>query len=172
MLLASEHTSSVRKQVETDEVILTGRAWVVEGPVSNEAILTQTAQHTKAAEDNILLATGLVGDGPDPSQAAQAAEALQHSGIRSVIAPRFAWPFFRVCINIGLPPLTLWEAGEIRAHDRLRIDVNASIVKDLSSGTRYAIRDLSDLYIDILACGGMTGYVQALQEEQRSSGEG
>jgi 3-isopropylmalate dehydratase small subunit len=81
---------------------------------------------------------------------------LHQHGIQAVIAPGFAWPFFRVCINIGLPPLTLWEAGEIRAHDRLRIDVNDSIVKDLSSGTRYAVRDLSDLYIDILACGGMT----------------
>ena len=166
MLPAPDSLLTVRKQVETDEIILTGRAWVVEGPVSNETIITHTAQQTRDAEDNILLVTGGVGDGSDPVQAAQV---LQRSGIRSVIATRFAWPFFRVCINIGLPPLTLWEAGEIRAHDRLRIDVNDSIVKDLSSGTRYAIRDLSDLYIDILACGGMSGYVQALQEEQAGS---
>ena len=169
MLPAPDSLLTVRKQVETDEIILTGRAWVVEGPVSNETIITHTAQQTRDAEDNILLVTGGVGDGFDPVQAAQAAQVLQRSGIRSIIATRFAWPFFRVCINIGLPPLTLWEAGEIRAHDRLRIDVNDSIVKDLSSGTRYAIRDLSDLYIDILACGGMTGYVQALQKEQADS---
>lgn len=157
--------------METNELILTGRAWLVAGPVSNEAIITQIAQHTKDAEDNILLVTGGMGD-DSSAQAAQAAGALQQCGISSIIAPRFAWPFFRVCINIGLPPLTLWEAGEIRAHDRLRIDVNDSIVKDLSSGTRYAVRDLSDLYIDILACGGMTGYVRALQEEQRNSKDG
>ncbi len=151
--------------METDEIILTGRAWVIEGPLSSEAIVAQIAQHTLDATGNVLLTTGPIGATTDGSAAAQAAEALQHHGIRSVIAPRFAWLFFRVCINIGLPPLTLWEAGEIRAHDRLRIDVNDSIVKDLSSGTRYAIRDLSDLYLNILACGGMTGYVQALQAE-------
>jgi 3-isopropylmalate dehydratase small subunit len=168
MLLAPDSQSTVRTQVKTDEIILTGRAWVVDGPVSTEAIITHTAQQARDAEDTILLVTGRVGDGSH-AQAAQAAEALQHSGISSVIASRFAWPFFRMCINIGLPPLTLWEAGEIRAHDRLRIDVNDSIVKDLSSGTRYPVRDLSDLYVDILACGGMTGYVQALQEERVSS---
>ncbi len=168
MLSALDSLQTVRKQVETDEIILTGRAWVLEGPVSSQAIVTHTAQQTRDAEDNILLVTAGVGDGSN-AQAAQAAEALQQRGISSIIATRFAWPFFRVCINIGLPPLTLWEAGEIRAHDRLRIDVNDSIVKDLSSGTRYAIRDLSDLYIDILACGGMSGYVQALQEERAGS---
>lgn len=151
--------------METDEIILTGRAWVMEGPVSSKTLIARTVLHTKDAGNNILLVPGLVGNGSN-AQAAEAAQALRHSGISSVIASRFAWSFFRACINIGLPPLTLWEAGEIRAHDRLRIDVNDSIVKDLSSGTRYAVRDLSDLYIDILACGGMTGYVRALQEGQ------
>ena len=155
--------------MERDELILSGRAWVVTGGVSAEDLLGRLAEpaRVRAAEDTILLATGLVGDGPG---AARAAEALQHHAIQAVIAPRFAWPFFRICINIGLPPLTLWEAAEIRAHDRLRIDVNDVIVKNLSSGTRYAIRDLSELYIDILTCGGMSGYVRALQAQRSNSG--
>lgn len=150
--------------MERDELILTGRAWVVTGDVSAEEILRRLVEpRRERAQENILLATGLVGDGP---AAARAAEALQRHGIQAVIAPRFAWPFFRICINIGLAPLTLWEAAEIRAHDRLRIDVNDVIVKDLSSGMRYAIRDLSELHIDILTYGGMSGYVQALQAAQ------
>ena len=145
--------------MDRDELILSGRAWVVTGEVSAVDILNRLAE-SAPAEDTILLAPGPVGDGPD---AARAAEALQGHGIQAVIAPRFAWSFFRVCLTIGLPPLTLWEAAEIRAHDRLRIDVSDLIVKDLSSGTRYPIRDLSDLYIDILSCGGSAGYVRALR---------
>ena len=113
----------------------------------------------------ILLATGKVGAG---EQSIQAVEALQQHGVAGMIAPAFAWPFFRLCLNIGLPPLTLWEAGEIRTGDRLRIDVNSRIVKSMSAGTRYPIRDLSDLYIEILACGGMEGYVRARLAEQQT----
>jgi 3-isopropylmalate dehydratase small subunit len=98
--------------------------------------------------------------------AAQAVAALQRSGIIGVIAPAFAWPFFRLCINLGLPPLTLWEAAEIRTGDRLRADLTGQVVKNLSSGTRYPIRNLSDLYVAILACGGMTGYIRALRAER------
>lgn len=155
--------------METDEIILSGRAWVVEGAVTSEEILTRLAQPGRGAEDTILLTTGSLGTADETSHAAQAAEALKQHGIQSVIAPRFDWCFFRICINIGLPPLTLWEAGEIRAKDRLRIDVNDLIVKDLSSGTRYPVRDLSDLYIDMLACGGTVGYVRALQAERTGS---
>lgn len=157
--------------METDAIILTGRTWVVEGSLTSQAILAQLAQPAREADNNILLSTASLGATEDPSYAAQAAEALHQHGIQSIIAPRFDWSFFRICINIGLPPLTLWEAGEIRANDRLRIDVNDLIVKDLSSGTRYPIRDLSELYIDILACGGTAGYVRALQAERAGSEE-
>lgn len=153
--------------MDRDERILTGRARLVTGDVSAAAILSRLAGPERAAGEDILLATGLVGDGPG---AARAAEALHHHRIEAIIAPRFARPFFRICINTGLAPLTLWEAAEIRAHDRLRIDVNDAIVKDLSSGTRYAIRDLSDRSLDILSCGGMSGYVLALRAERSRSG--
>ena len=158
--------SAAGQHVYTDAIILTGRAWVVEGSLSSEAILSQLAQHTRDMEDNILLATSSMGAAENALRAARAAEALRQHGIQSVIAPRFDWSFFRICINSGLPPLTLWEAGEIRSNDRLRIDVNELIVKDLSSGTRYPIRDLSELYVNILACGGTAGYVRALQAER------
>ncbi len=115
---------------------------------------------------DLLLATSSMGDGV---VAARAVAALQDAGLIGVIAPAFAWPFFRICLNLGLPPLTLWEAGEIRRGDRLRVDLNGQVVKNLSSGTRYPIRNLSDLYVAILACGGMAGYVRALRTEHQLS---
>ena len=98
--------------------------------------------------------------------AAQAVAVLRDAGLIGVIAPVFTRPFFRICLNLGLPPLTLWEAGEIRRGDRLRVDLNGQVVKNLSSGTRYPIRNLPDLYVAILACGGMAGYLRALRAER------
>jgi len=152
--------------MEIDEIILTGKTWAVEGTLSSEAILVGVAQGTLGGAGDLLLTTGPVGEG---EKAAQAVTLLQDRGLIGIIAPAFAWPFFRVCLNLGLPPLTLWEAGEIRRGDRLRIDLNGQVVKNLSSGTRYPIRNLSDLYVAVLACGGMAGYVRALRTERHPS---
>ena len=170
--------------MQVDRLIITARTQTVSGPLSSTAIVEHMADggwdaakskrvlpidnnagHVPSS-DRILLATGKVGAG---EQYIQAAELLQQYGIAGIIAPAFAWPFFRLCLNIGLPPLTLWEAGEIRTGDRLRIDVNNRIVKSMSAGTRYPIRDLPDLYIEILACGGMEGYVRARLAEQQTA---
>jgi hypothetical protein len=43
------------------------------------------------------------------------------------------------------------------------VDLTGQVVKNLSSGTRYPIRNLSDLHVAILACGGMEGYIRALR---------
>jgi 3-isopropylmalate dehydratase small subunit len=153
----------VRQYVEIDELILTGRAWAIEGALSSQAIVLGAAQGTLGTAGELLLATGAMGEG---EMAAQAVAALQHSGLIGVIAPAFAWPFFRVCLNLGLPPFTLWEAGEIRRGDRLRVDLTGQVVKNLSAGTRYPIRDLSDRYVAILTCGGMAGYIRALRAER------
>ena len=151
--------------MQVDRLIITARAQTVPSPLSSVAIVESIADGSGETGDVILLATGKIGAG---EQYIQAVEALQQHGIAGIIAPVFAWPFFRLCLNVGLPPLTLWEAGEIRMGDRLRIDVNNRIVKSMSAGTRYPIRDLPDLYIEILACSGMEGYVRARLAEQQA----
>jgi 3-isopropylmalate dehydratase small subunit len=143
-----------------DERILTGQTWVVEGALSSEAIVAGAAQEACQIADTFCLATGTIGEG---KAAAEAAVILQRGGVCGIIAPDFSWRFFCVCLNIGLPPLVVWEPGAIRLGDRLRVDLYGRVVKNLSAGTRYPIRNLSDLYVEILTCDGMVGYVHALQ---------
>lgn len=145
-----------------ERLIVTARVHAVSGALSSDAISAGGKDLGWTEPDCILLATDTVGEG-EPH--ATAAEVLLAHGIAGIIAPRFAWPFFRVCLAIGLPPLTVWEAGEMQTGDRLRIDVHNRVVKAMSAGTRYPIRDLSDLYVDILAAGGLEGYVRAKLEE-------
>jgi len=144
--------------VNLDRLILTGRIQAVQGALSSDAIMAGLAEGTYGSSGSMLLTTGKIGAG---EPCIQAAETLKRNDVVGILAPAFSWPFFRLCLNIGLPPLTLWEAGEIRTGDRLRIDVNSRVVKSMSAGTRYPIRDLPDLYIGILAYGGMEGYVRA-----------
>lgn len=155
--------------MEIDELILTGTAWVVGGDLPGEAILARVDQGACGPANSLLLSTGTMGKG---GKGADAAVALRRHGISGVIAPAFAWPFFRACLNLGLPPLTLWEAGEIRMGDRLRVDVSGQVVKNLSSGARYPIRGLSELYVAVLACGGMAGYVRTLLAERHAGTPG
>ena len=145
-----------------ERLIVTARVHAVSGALSSDAISAGGKDLGWAEPDCILLATETVGEGESH---ATAAEVLLAHGIAGIIAPRFAWPFFRVCLAIGLPPLTVWEAGEMQTGDRLRIDVHNRVVKAMSAGTRYPIRDLSDLYVDILAAGGLEGYMRAKLEE-------
>ena len=145
-----------------ERLIVTARVHAVSGALSSDAISAGGKDRGWAEPNCILLATDTVGEGESH---ATAAEVLLAHGIAGIIAPRFAWPFFRICLAIGLPPLTVWEAGEMQTGDRLRIDVHNRVVKAMSAGTRYPIRDLSDLYVDILAAGGLEGYVRAKLEE-------
>lgn len=154
-----------------ERLIVTAHVHAISGALSSDTMLAGGKDGKDRGwpqPGNILSATGMAGEGHSH---APAAEALRDHGIAGIIAPQFAWPFFRVCLAIGLPPLTVWEAGEIRTGDRLRIDVHNRVVKAMSAGTRYPIRDLSDLYVDVLAAGGLEGYVRAKLQEagQRSN---
>lgn len=152
-----------------ERLIVSARVHVTPGVLSSDAILAEVEKAGWDGPGHILLTTGKIGAGETH---VQAAEALLRHGLEGVIAPVFAWPFFRVCLAIGLPPLTVWEAGEMRTGDRLRIDVHNRVVKAMSVGTRYPIRDLSDLYVELLAGGGLEGYVRArLHEVQRERKE-
>ena len=147
-----------------ERLILTAHVHAVSGALSSDAILVDREERGWAEPGSILLVTGTAGEGESH---APAAEVLRDHGIAGIIAPRFTWPFFRVCLAIGLPPLTVWEAGEIRTGDRLRIDVHNRVVKAMSAGTRYPIRDLSDLYVDVLAAGGLEGYLRIKLQEAK-----
>jgi 3-isopropylmalate dehydratase small subunit len=160
-------------------MIFSGRAWVFTGELPAIEILpARVADYPEEelgtfvlydrqpdlaktiAPKDFIVATGEVGRGECP---ARAAVALKQAGVGGVIAPAFFWSFFRICINIGLPPLTIWEAGEIRSGDRLRVDLNSQVLKGFSSGTRYPIRDLPDLYVEILSYGGIEGYIKVIR---------
>ncbi len=47
------------------------------------------------------------------------------------------------------------ETAAIKTGDRLRVDVEAHVVANLSSGDRYVVRNLDDEAIAVLRAGGI-----------------
>ena len=151
----------------SERLLIDGKVRVVSGASTAQEMISYIATNGNWDEcDKILLTTGQLGAG---SQFVEAALTLQQRGVRSVVAPAFSWEFVRVCINIGLPPLTVWEAREVQSGDRLRIDVESRVVKAMTSGTRYPIRELPDLHADILSYGGMQQYVLSRLETRNGT---
>lgn len=76
--------------------------------------------------------------------------ALRAAGIGAVIARSFGAAFERSAIEIGLPALVIEETAAIKQGDRLRVDVEAHVIANKSSGDRYVIRNIDDADLDRL----------------------
>ncbi len=80
--------------------------------------------------------------------------------VGAVIAKSFARIFFRNCVNIGLPILECPEgADKIKTGDKLGLDVEAGIIKDVSAGESYNTTPLPAFMQNIIASGGLLNYV-------------
>ena len=146
----------------TDESLLavTGRAWVFGDGVTSEQVLASEHLDAQpaasrgyvfaaldrgfagrvAAGDCIVAGIGFAADATHRNVAA----ALKALGIGAVIARSFGLFFQRHAIRIGLPALVVEETAAILNGDRLRVDIEAHIVANLSSGDRYVIRNIDD----------------------------
>ena len=71
----------------------------------------------------------------------QAPLALLHSGVGAVLARSFARIFYRNAINIGLPVVEVPDL-DVRSGDRLRVDLAAGTVLNLTTGSVSHVRPL------------------------------
>jgi len=87
---------------------------------------------------------------------ALAAKALRATGIGAVVAETFARTFYRNGYEIGLP---LLDAPGVHAlvedGDRLRVDVRAGTVENLTSGKSLQGKAPSAFLLGMLAAGGL-----------------
>ena len=148
----------------------TGRAWVFGDHVSGAQVLADIH-----LERDPITASAFAMAGLDPQFAQRVGRgdfvvagldfaadathravplALKTLGIAAVVARSFGRFFLHNAISVGLPPLVVEETAAIKSGDRLRVDVEAHIVANLSSGDRYVVRNLDDDSIAILRAGG------------------
>ena len=112
---------------------------------------TRRSPRTLSPGDFIVAGLDFAGDATHRTVPA----ALKALGVAALIARSFGHFFLRNAINVGLPALVVEETAAIKTGDRLRVDVEAHVVANLSSGDRYVVRNLDDEAIAILRAGGI-----------------
>lgn len=87
--------------------------------------------------------------------------AIKASGVPVIVAANFARIFYRNGINIGLPLLEIGDDVEkINVGDRLRVDLSAGTVENLSTGDVFRAQPLPGFIQDIAKAGGLVNYVK------------
>ncbi|MDU4960608.1 MAG: 3-isopropylmalate dehydratase [Sporomusaceae bacterium] len=86
--------------------------------------------------------------------------ALKLAGVGAIVAKFFARIFFRNAINIGLPVLECAEVDKISEGDTLAIDLQTGIITNLTRKEQYQTTPLSQPVMDVLAAGGLLGFLE------------
>ncbi len=162
---------------------ITGRAWTFGDGVSSHQMLADEHLDRDAAAASTFVMAGI---DPDFARKVAAGDfivagtdfaagathriipaALRSVGIAAVIARSFGGPFLRAATDIGLPGLIVEETAAVKTGDRLRVDVEARIVANLSSGDRYVIRNLDETTMGVLRAAVATTPAQRLRRHGR-----
>ena len=88
-----------------------------------------------------------------------AAWVIKHAGIAAVLAKDFARIFFRNAINVGVPVLRV-NTGSIQEGDRLKIDIGAGTIENLTRGGVLTTQSLPPFIQEIVDAGGMENYLK------------
>jgi len=96
--------------------------------------------------------------------------ALKASGISVVVAASYARIFYRNAINTGLPIVVCPEAAAVaKAGDRMRVDLGAGTVENLTQGTSYSAEPFPPFMQELIDRGGLMEYVKSqIPEGSRS----
>ncbi len=139
--------------IDTD-VLAPGR--YMKGPVEAaaphclESVDPDFAGHV--APGDFVIAGGNFGLGSSREQAVQVLRIL---GVAAVIAKSFGGIFYRNAFNLGLMAVLCPETGRIGAQDRLALDAEAGVLRNLTSGEHYACEPVPAHLLALIADGGL-----------------
>ncbi len=86
--------------------------------------------------------------------------AIKASGVSVVVASSFARIFYRNALNTALPIVVCPAAAEeAQPGDRLRVDLGAGVVENLTRGTSYASEAFPPFMQELINRGGLLAYV-------------
>lgn len=87
---------------------------------------------------------------------------LQVAGVKAIIAESYARIFYRNCVDGGFViPYESAEpvSQEVKTGDELRIDIEANTVENLTTGAKWALNPLGDVF-NIVKAGGIFSYAR------------
>ena len=86
--------------------------------------------------------------------------ALKYAGVGGVIAQSFARIFFRNCINVGFPVVTLADTSGLNQGDEIVVDLLNGTIEDLTTGKTYQGSKLPEHVLSIVEDGGLKEHLK------------
>jgi 3-isopropylmalate/(R)-2-methylmalate dehydratase small subunit len=86
--------------------------------------------------------------------------ALKAAGVAAIIAPTFARIFYRNAFNMGLPIFELPESAEINEGDRIKVDMDAGTITNLTQNKEYKFTAIPPFMQELIAAGGLMNFAQ------------
>ena len=145
--------------INTDDIIAAKYLVYTDEKELGRHCMENIAPHfsNKVNKGDIIVAGKNFGCG---SSREHAPRALKGCGIAAVIACSFSGIFFRNAINIGLPFLQLDEVDKIKDGDRLEIDLNSGIIKNLNTNQTYKTEPFPEFLQEIIEKGGLMNWMK------------
>ena len=108
-------------------------------------------------EGDVFVAGANLGIGSSREQAPQA---LQHLGIRAVLAKSFGRIFYRNALNLGMPALVCADVDRIGDGDELSIDAEHGKVENLTTGETLRCDPLPEHLMEMVRDGGLLPHLK------------
>jgi len=87
--------------------------------------------------------------------------AIKAAGVSCVVAKSFARIFYRNCFNMGLPIFESVAAVDgIKEGDQIEVDADKGEIRNLTSGTTFAVAPVPPFMQELIAAGGLMAYTR------------
>ncbi len=92
----------------------------------------------------------------------QAVKCLKAAGIKAIIAESFARIYYRNCINLGLPAITLKREyiEKFDPGDEVDVDIEKGIIENKTKGFTLNFPPFEGYVMDIIRAGGIIEYIR------------
>lgn len=163
-----------------------GRAWVFGDNIDTDVLapgrymkgpVEEAAPHClesvdpgfagEVAPGDFVIAGGNFGLGSSREQAAQVLRIL---GVEAVIARSFGGIFYRNAFNLGLLAVQCQETARIGARDRLSLDAEAGVLRNLKNGENFTCEPVPAHLLALIADGGLIPHLERRFKSQTGKG--
>jgi 3-isopropylmalate/(R)-2-methylmalate dehydratase small subunit len=160
----------------TQGMTQTGKAWVFGSNIGTDQLapglymkrpIDEMARHcledvdprfaAEVERGDIVVAGRNFGMGSSREQAAQA---LIHLGVSTVLANSYGGIFYRNALNLGLLALISPDTDKLHAGDRIAVDPDRGIVHNLTRNETWACEPLPAHLTEMVRAGGLVPYLE------------
>jgi 3-isopropylmalate/(R)-2-methylmalate dehydratase small subunit len=90
----------------------------------------------------------------------QAAMAFRELKVSVILAKSYARIFYRNALNFGLPALVFPDAGDIKANDKIVVNILTGHIENKTSGKSYNVDPIPEHLMEMISIGGLVPYLK------------